>query len=115
MSQALDIGSRIAVAPRRFVVNRNLVLFVATGAVVAYLVLPPFFFILTASLMAETGPETGVLTFQHYQNIFGSLGDFALLLWNSLLFSIGSARTRPSRISLTSRLSLLSGFPALSK
>lgn len=91
MNHTLDIGSRITLSQWRLGSYRNLFLFGATGAVVAYLVLPPFFFILSASLTAETGPNAGAFTFQHYGSILGSLDDFGVLAWNSLLFSTGSA------------------------
>ncbi|MGH7798002.1 MAG: ABC transporter permease [Candidatus Binatia bacterium] len=91
MKDTLDIGSRIVVSPWRIGIHRNFLLFAATAAVVAYLVLPPFFFILSTSLTAETGAQAGAFTFQHYAGVFGSLDDFGVLVWNSLLFSTGSA------------------------
>ncbi len=66
-------------------------LFILTAAALLYLVVPPLFFIVSTSLVAERGPEAGGLTFQHYLNIIGSLSQFWKLLWNSLIFSLGSA------------------------
>ncbi len=91
MNHTLDIGSRITISPWRIGIHRNFLLFAATAAALAYLVLPPFFFILSTSLTAETGAQAGTFTLQHYTSIFGSLDDFGTLLWNSLLFSTGSA------------------------
>jgi iron(III) transport system permease protein len=66
-------------------------LFAATTVVLLYLVVPPFFFILSSSLTVESGPETGAPTLRHYAAIGESLSDFGSLLWNSLVFSVGSA------------------------
>lgn len=71
--------------------NFSLWLFIISGLLIGYLVLPPLFFIVSTSLIAERGPEAGSLTLSHYGNIFLSLGDFGNLLWNSLVFSVGSA------------------------
>lgn len=66
-------------------------LFALTGAALLYLVVPPLFFILSTSLVSERGPDAGAFTLRHYATIVGSLGEFWALLWNSLVFSIGSA------------------------
>jgi iron(III) transport system permease protein len=66
-------------------------LFLLTGATLAYLVLPPFFFILHTSLVVDRGLQAGAFTFQHFENIVASLGDVRTLLANSLTFSLGSA------------------------
>jgi iron(III) transport system permease protein len=71
--------------------NFSLWLFIISGLVIGYLVLPPLFFIISTSLIAERGPEAGSWTLGHYGNIFRSLGDFRTLLWNSMVFSAGSA------------------------
>jgi iron(III) transport system permease protein len=65
--------------------------FLLTGLTLAYLVLPPFFFILHTSLVVDRGLQAGALTFQHFANIVESLGDVRTLLENSVLFSVGSA------------------------
>lgn len=91
MNHTLEVPSRVAFFPWRLGNYRNRLLFLGTGAVVAYLVLPPFFFILSASLTAETGARAGAFTLQHYASILGSLDDFYLLAWNSFVFSTGSA------------------------
>ena len=69
----------------------SLWLFLISGLLIAYLVVPPLFFIVSTSLIGERGPEAGNLTLSHYANIFVSLGDFRTLLWNSAVFSLGSA------------------------
>jgi iron(III) transport system permease protein len=66
-------------------------LFVLTGAVIAYVVVPPLFFIVSTSFVAERGPDAGSFTLAHYVQIFSSMEGFGTLLWNSLLFSTGSA------------------------
>jgi iron(III) transport system permease protein len=66
-------------------------LFLLTGVTLAYLVLPPFFFILHTSLVVDRGLQAGAFTFQHFENIAESLGDVRTLLANSLMFSVGSA------------------------
>jgi iron(III) transport system permease protein len=66
-------------------------LFLLTGVTLAYLVLPPFFFILHTSLVVDRGLQAGAFTFQHFENIAESLGDVKTLLANSLAFSVGSA------------------------
>ena len=50
-------------------------LFLLTGLTLAYLVLPPFFFILHTSLVVDRGLQAGAFTFQHFENIVESLGD----------------------------------------
>ena len=66
-------------------------LFLLTGLTLAYLVLPPFFFILHTSLVVDRGLQAGAFTFQHFENIVESLGDMRALLENSIIFSVGSA------------------------
>jgi len=66
-------------------------LFLLTTATLAYLVLPPFFFILHTSLVTDRGLQAGSFTIQHFVNIIDSLGDVKTLLSNSLVFSLGSA------------------------
>ena len=66
-------------------------LFLLTTATLAYLVLPPFFFILHTSLVTDRGLQAGSFTIQHFLNIVDSLGDVKTLLGNSLIFSHGSA------------------------
>ena len=65
--------------------------FLLTGLTLAYLVLPPFFFILHTSLVVDRGLQAGAFTFQHFENIVESLGDVRTLLENSVIFSVGSA------------------------
>jgi iron(III) transport system permease protein len=65
--------------------------FLLTGLTLAYLVLPPFFFILHTSLVVDRGLQAGAFTLQHFENIVESLGDIRTLLSNSMIFSIGSA------------------------
>lgn len=66
-------------------------LFLLTAATVFYLVVPPLFFIFSTSLIVERGPDAGALTLEHYFSIIGSLSQFWTLIWNSLIFSLGSA------------------------
>jgi iron(III) transport system permease protein len=66
-------------------------LFLLTTATLAYLVLPPFFFILHTSLVVDRGLQAGSYTIQHFANIIASLGDMRELLANSMIFSVGSA------------------------
>jgi iron(III) transport system permease protein len=71
--------------------NPAQVLFLLTTVMLAYLVLPPFFFILHTSLVTDRGLQAGSFTIQHFMNIVESLGDVQTLLANSMIFSIGSA------------------------
>src|SRR5262247_885700 len=66
-------------------------MFLFTGVALAYLVLPPFFFILHTSLVVDRGIQAGSFTMQHFTNIVESLGDIKTLLTNSMIFSVGSA------------------------
>lgn len=66
-------------------------LFVFVVLAVAYLVIPPFFFILYTSVISERGAAAGSFTLQHFANIIASLSEVRTLLWNSLIFSVGSA------------------------
>lgn len=72
-------------------VNTAQWVFLLTGLTLAYLVLPPFFFILQTSLVVDRGLQAGAFTLQHFENIVESLGDVQTLLSNSMIFSIGSA------------------------
>jgi len=71
--------------------NPAQMLFLFTTIALAYLVLPPFFFILHTSLVTDRGLQAGSFTVQHFANIIDSLGDVKTLLWNSMVFSIGSS------------------------
>jgi iron(III) transport system permease protein len=71
--------------------NPAQMLFLFTTIALAYLVLPPFFFILHTSLVTDRGLQAGSFTIQHFANIIESLGDVKTLLWNSMVFSIGSS------------------------
>jgi iron(III) transport system permease protein len=71
--------------------NPNQWLFLLTGLTIAYLVLPPFFFILQTSLVVDRGLQAGSFTIRHFENIVESLGDVKTLLANSMIFSVGSA------------------------
>jgi iron(III) transport system permease protein len=64
-------------------------LFVLVLIALAYLVLPPLFFILYSSV----GPDLGQvgLTLNHFTSVLASLSDIRRLLWNSFLFAIGSS------------------------
>src|ERR1051325_10712529 len=71
--------------------NTAQLLFLLTGIAIAYLVLPPFFFILQTSLVVDRGIQAGSFTIRHFENIIESLGDVKTLLLNSMAFSVGSA------------------------
>jgi iron(III) transport system permease protein len=71
--------------------NPAQLMFLFTSLILAYLVLPPFFFILHTSLVVDRGLQAGSFTIQHFQNIVESLGDVKTLLTNSMIFSVGSA------------------------
>ncbi len=71
--------------------NPTQLLFWFTTAVLAYLVLPPFFFILQTSLVTDRGLQAGTFTVQHFLNIVDSLGDVKTLLSNSLIYAIGTS------------------------
>ena len=55
--------------------NPAQLMFLFTTAALAYLVLPPFFFILHTSLVTDRGLQAGTFTVQHFLNIVDSLGD----------------------------------------
>ena len=71
--------------------NPAQIMFLLTGVTLAYLVLPPFFFILHTSLVTDRGLQAGSFTIQHFANIVDSLGDVGVLFTSSMIFSIGSA------------------------
>ncbi len=66
-------------------------LFVPIGLIVAYLVLPPLFFIVYSSFVPPLEAPSQALTFSNYFDIFASLDEFKELAWNSLVFSVGSS------------------------
>src|ERR1043165_958781 len=71
--------------------NPAQLLFLFTTAILAYLVLPPFFFILHTSLVTDRGLQAGSFTIQHFINIVDSLGDVKTLLSNSLIYAVSSS------------------------
>ena len=71
--------------------NRPSWLFIGVTAVVVYLVVPPLFFILVSSLMPPAEETLRIPTLANFTGIFDSFSDFKSLLWNSLVFSIGSS------------------------
>jgi iron(III) transport system permease protein len=66
-------------------------LFVFVALTVAYFVVPPFFFIIFTSFVEERGASAGSFTLGHFASILSSVGEVRTLLWNSLVFSVGSA------------------------
>ena len=68
-------------------VTRGLFIFILIA--LAYLVLPPLFFILYSSVSPDLG-QTG-LTLNHFTSVLASLSDIRRLLWNSFVFAIGSS------------------------
>jgi iron(III) transport system permease protein len=71
--------------------NQSSWLFIVVAAVVVYLVLPPLLFVIVSSIMPPAEEIPRVPTLANLTSIFESFSDFKLLLWNSLLFSIGSS------------------------
>ena len=65
-------------------------LFIPCSIALAYLVLPPLFFILYSSVTPDDEELSG-FTFANFATIFESLAQFKTLIWNSMIFSIGSA------------------------
>lgn len=66
-------------------------LFVPVALVLAFLVIPPLFFLAYSSLTAGPDADVQGFTLANFGNIFESFSEFKILLWNSLVFSIGSA------------------------
>ena len=66
-------------------------LFILAAAAVVYLVIPPLFFIVYSSFTPSAIAETSGLTLTNFADIFASLSEFERLLWNSIVFSVGSA------------------------
>jgi iron(III) transport system permease protein len=58
-------------------------------AVIAWLVLPPLFFLLQTSVVDP--PRDGLLTFDHYATVIRSFGSTPTVVTSSLAFSLGSA------------------------
>jgi iron(III) transport system permease protein len=71
--------------------NRTSWLFIIATTVVAYLVVPPLLFILISSLMPPAEDTLRIPTLANFTGIFDGLSEFKSLLWNSLIFSIGSS------------------------
>jgi ABC-type glycerol-3-phosphate transport system permease component len=72
-------------------VKTGMWLFLVIGIVIAYLVLPPLFFILYSSVTPSMEAQTTGLTLANYTSIFESTSRFNELIWNSMVFSAGSA------------------------
>ena len=72
-------------------VNRTSWLFIIATALVVYLVVPPLLFILISSFMPPAEETLRIPTLANFTGIFDSFSDFKLLLWNSLIFSVGSS------------------------
>ncbi len=66
-------------------------LFIPCGLVLVYLVLPPLGFIIYTSFVPSEYSDVTGLTLENFAAVFESLSDFKLLIWNSFLFSVGSA------------------------
>ena len=71
--------------------DRTSWLFIIAITVVVYLVVPPLLFILISSLMPPAEETLRIPTLANFTGIFDSFSDFKLLLWNSLIFSVGSS------------------------
>jgi len=66
-------------------------IFIPVTLVVAYLVIPPLFFIIYSSFTPPMEAESQALSFTNYAEIVSSLSNFKLLIWNSVVFSMGSS------------------------
>ena len=66
-------------------------LFIPCAAVLLFLVIPPLVFIIYASFLPGEYADSPGLTLQNFFDIFESLSDFETLVWNSVVFSLGSA------------------------
>ena len=66
-------------------------LFIPCAVALVYLVVPPLAFIIYTSFLPAMDSGIIGLTFQNFFNIFESLAEFENLIWNSLVFSVGSA------------------------
>jgi iron(III) transport system permease protein len=73
------------------VTNDFLWLFVPTVVVLAFLVIPPLFFILYSSVTPLEETQSTGLTLSNFSEILSSFADFKVLIWNSVIFSVGSA------------------------
>lgn len=71
--------------------NRPSWLFIIAATIVVYLVVPPLLFICVSSIMPPAEETPRIPTLANFIGIFDSFSDFKLLLWNSLVFSIGSS------------------------
>ncbi len=71
--------------------SRTSWLFIIATTVVIYLVVPPLLFILISSLMPPAEDTLRTPTLANFTGIFDGLPEFKSLLWNSLIFSIGSS------------------------
>lgn len=71
--------------------SRTSWLFIIATIVVIYLVVPPLFFILVSSIMPPAEQTPRIPTLANFTGIFAGLSEFKSLLWNSLIFSIGSS------------------------
>ena len=66
-------------------------LIVPTALLLAFLVIPPLVFIIHSSLTPLEEAQSTSLTLSNFTDILGSFADFKILLWNSIIFSVGSA------------------------
>jgi iron(III) transport system permease protein len=57
----------------------------------AWLVLPPLFFIVQTSFSTARGPDLGVFTLENYRAVLGSLAAGQRIIPNTLVFAVGSA------------------------
>jgi iron(III) transport system permease protein len=71
--------------------NQSSWLFILVAAVVVYLVLPPLLFVIVSSIMPPAEEIPRIPTLANFTSIFESFSDFKSLLWNSLVFSVGSS------------------------
>lgn len=66
-------------------------LFIPCAVALVFLVVPPLAFIIYTSFVPTMDSGIIGLTFQNFFDIFESLAEFETLIWNSLVFSVGSA------------------------
>ena len=66
-------------------------LFIPCGLVLLFLVIPPLVFIIYSSFVPSEDSDIVGLTLQNFVEIFEGVSEFENLVWNSVVFSVGSA------------------------
>ena len=90
--ESRSIFQRVLSANRSMTGGHNpLWIFIPVAAIVLYLVVPPLIFIVYSSLIPPMEADSQALTLSNYVDIFTSQTNFDFLIWNTLVFSIGSS------------------------